>query len=204
MLHARERLEYDNNVSQPLFHSPVNTATLSTKHDLFGPILPSLRDGCRSHPALDSLQKTFQRFSERQLRARLDASDAILRNLGMTEKTTTSHFIREEELLHFDPLPLIIDDAEWRHLQHGLEQRIRAYQALIRDLYSDRKVLKDGILPLSIVLDNVEFYRECVGLPLEKEPPVRWCACDLTQDSNGQWQVVRDHFSNPPLLSHAA
>lgn len=158
-----------------------------------------------SSPSTDSILKKLKRFSEKQLKSRYDAVEKLVRGLGMNgfSSSPESPNLRGEQMLSLDPLPHIIPTEEWEHLKIGLQQRMIAFQRFFHDIYTQRKILKEGFLPLDIILDNPEFYRECVGLFSSEKSFFRWASCDLAKDSSGNWHVIRDHFSIPPLLSYA-
>ncbi len=102
-----------------------------------------------------------------------------------------------------DPIPLIIEAEEWDYLKRGIQQRMQSFQLFFQDIYDQRNILREGIIPLSLILDNPEFYRECVHLFQPNQSFFQWAACDLAKDSEGNWYVIRDHFSIPPMLSFA-
>ena len=60
-----------------------------------------------------------------------------------------------------DPIPYCLDASSWRALRAGLEQRIRLSDAIVRDLYGDRQVLHDGIVPPELVLGDPRYVRAC-------------------------------------------
>ena len=52
-----------------------------------------------------------------------------------------------ERLIPFDIVPRIIPAAEWRTLEQGLKQRVRALNLFLHDIYHDHAILKAGVLP---------------------------------------------------------
>src|SRR5262245_53564380 len=52
-----------------------------------------------------------------------------------------------EKIFPFDLVPRIVSAAEWSHIERGLKQRIIALNLFINDLYHERKILKDGVVP---------------------------------------------------------
>ncbi|MES2310500.1 MAG: circularly permuted type 2 ATP-grasp protein [Verrucomicrobiota bacterium] len=166
----------------------------------------------RSFPSLpgssqgaDSILKRLKRFSEKQLRLRFEATENVVRGLGMNEFSSApeSPQFHGEQMLSLDPIPLIIESEEWGYIRQGLQQRMQGFQKFFQDIYDQRKILREGFLPMHLVMDNPEFYRECVRLFSQEKSFFRWAACDLAKDHQGNWHVVRDHFSIPPMLSYA-
>ncbi|WP_457852166.1 circularly permuted type 2 ATP-grasp protein [Muricoccus harenae] len=66
-----------------------------------------------------------------------------------------------ERLIPFDVIPRVIARDEWERLRRGLEQRVRALNAFLADVYGPRRILKEGIVPAELVLKN-EGYREAM------------------------------------------
>src|SRR5699024_10050384 len=65
-----------------------------------------------------------------------------------------------------DPLPVVLDSAEWRRIEAGLAQRARVLDAIFADLYGPRSLLLEGVLPAEIVLGNPGFIRAADGTKL--------------------------------------
>ncbi len=65
-----------------------------------------------------------------------------------------------------DLLPQIFTPAEWNPLAEGIRQRIQAFELLLRDIYSDKQILRDGVIPVSTVLGSRFFQRPAHGLPM--------------------------------------
>ena len=77
-----------------------------------------------------------------------------------------------ERIFPFDLIPRIVSAADWRTIERGLKQRIHALNLFINDVYHDRKILKDGVIP-GYVLETAKSLRaQCVGL---KPPRGIWC-----------------------------
>src|SRR6202161_3408463 len=66
----------------------------------------------------------------------------------------------QERLIPFDVIPRIIAASEWQFLQRGLEQRVKAINAYIKDVYGRREILKAGIVPEDLVFQNPVFRPE--------------------------------------------
>src|SRR5262249_55503183 len=66
----------------------------------------------------------------------------------------------QERLIPFDVIPRILAASEWQTLQRGLEQRVKAINAYIKNVYNRREVLKAGIVPEDRVFQNPVFRPE--------------------------------------------
>ena len=63
-----------------------------------------------------------------------------------------------------DIIPRIITAAQWRHVESGVAQRVRALEAFLADVYSTGEVLRDGVVPARVVVTSAHFIREAAGI----------------------------------------
>ncbi|RXF74004.1 circularly permuted type 2 ATP-grasp protein, partial [Hansschlegelia zhihuaiae] len=95
------------------------------------------------------------------------------------------------------PPPLIIGQAEWRSLVDGLVQRATFLEKLIADLYGERRLLQDGILPAAILGRNPEFLRPLADQAQSGQPLLRFIAVDIGRGPDGRWWVLGDRTQAP-------
>ena len=69
-----------------------------------------------------------------------------------------------ERLIPFDIVPRIIHAAEWRLLEQGLKQRVKALNLFLNDIYHEQSILKAGVMPAERVLGNSQYRREMRGM----------------------------------------
>jgi uncharacterized circularly permuted ATP-grasp superfamily protein len=107
-----------------------------------------------------------------------------------------------ERILPFDIIPRILADDEWAGLEKGLKQRISALNLFLADIYSEQKILQDGVIPNEIVFSASGYLKPCVGL---KPPQGIWChitGTDLVRDREGLWYVLEDNLRCPSGVSY--
>ncbi|MEQ8346033.1 MAG: circularly permuted type 2 ATP-grasp protein [Sneathiellaceae bacterium] len=102
----------------------------------------------------------------------------------------------------FDPIPVILQPADWRQLRDGLRQRARLLDALLRDLYGAQTVLQGDCLPPGLVYGSREFLRPVHRRPAADgslappappaSPMLSLYAADLVRDTDGRWRVLAD------------
>tara|TARA_Y100001934_G_scaffold257595_1_gene326903 strand:+ start:147 stop:920 length:774 start_codon:yes stop_codon:yes gene_type:complete len=99
-------------------------------------------------------------------------------------------------------MPRIIQRLEWDVISKGLEQRVRALNRFIDDVYHDQEVLRDGIVPREYIERSKEFRAECVGI----DPPhgvwCNICGSDLVWDGDGTVYVLEDNLRVPSGVSY--
>ncbi len=107
-----------------------------------------------------------------------------------------------ERILHLDIIPRIISGEEWELVENGLRQRIRALNLFLEDIYNDRKVLKDGIVPEELILGSKDYLEPCIGL---HPPKGIWChitGTDLVRNNDGRFYVLEDNLRCPSGVSY--
>ncbi|MET7402025.1 circularly permuted type 2 ATP-grasp protein [Dactylosporangium sp. NPDC005572] len=102
-----------------------------------------------------------------------------------------------------DPLPLVLDAAEWADLEAGLVQRATLLDLILTDLYGPRTLLRDGVLPAAAVLAHNGFLREADGIRLPGAHQLFLAATDLGRDADGRWQVLADRTQAPAGAGYA-
>src|SRR5437868_2816455 len=78
-------------------------------------------------------------------------ADELMRTQGITF-TVYGRGQGVERIMPFDPIPRLVAADEWERIERGLKQRVRALNLFIQDVYHDRKILKDGVVPADLVL----------------------------------------------------
>ena len=99
-------------------------------------------------------------------------------------------------------LPMLIEPDEWRHIEAGALQRARLLDAVMADIYGERRLLRDGLLPASLVLADPQYLRAMHG----SQPPggvhLHVLAFDLTRCADGHWWVVGQRTQAPSGLGY--
>ena len=101
-----------------------------------------------------------------------------------------------------DLVPRIIPAGEWTVIKRGLAQRIRALNAFIDDVYHRREIVREGIVPWSLVVSRSHFSRVVHGV---RPPGGIYChvsGCDLVRDADGSWKVLEDNVRTPSGISY--
>lgn len=105
--------------------------------------------------------------------------------------------------IELDLVPLVISESEWATIEAGLIQRGRLMNALLTDLYGERKVLKDGVLHPGIVECNPDYLRPLAGFRPPADIWLHVYAVDLVRNPEGRWQVVGDRTRTPAGAGYA-
>ncbi len=107
-----------------------------------------------------------------------------------------------ERLIPFDIIPRIISAAEWRRLTAGIEQRVRALNAFMYDIYHRQEILKAGRIPPELIIQNSAFVPEMIGV----EPPLgiysHIIGIDLVRTGENDFYVLEDNTRTPSGVSY--
>jgi uncharacterized circularly permuted ATP-grasp superfamily protein/uncharacterized alpha-E superfamily protein len=103
-----------------------------------------------------------------------------------------------------DPLPFVIDSASWAPLDVGLAQRAELLNALLVDLYGEQTLLRDGVVPASVVFAHSGYVRPLARASVHDPEPLLLSATDLGRSATGEWHVLADRVQAPSGLGYAA
>ncbi|MXV73149.1 circularly permuted type 2 ATP-grasp protein [Candidatus Poribacteria bacterium] len=102
-----------------------------------------------------------------------------------------------------DPIPLIISNTDWDTISAGLTQRAELLNLILTDLYGERRLIKDGLIPPEAVYAHAGFLRACVGLIPSGFPFLLNYAADLARGSDGRVWVLGDRTQAPSGAGYA-
>jgi uncharacterized circularly permuted ATP-grasp superfamily protein/uncharacterized alpha-E superfamily protein len=95
------------------------------------------------------------------------------------------------------PIPMLLPAAEWAVLADGLGQRARLLDAIAADLYGERRLLSEGLVPAHLVYANPRFLRPCCDIAPAGGVHVHAYAADLVRPPDGAWHVAADRLQAP-------
>lgn len=108
----------------------------------------------------------------------------------------------KEQLFPYDMIPRVIGAEEFAILEKGLSQRVMALNLFIKDIYSEKKIIKEGIVPEEFVFAGSGFLAECDGVMPPKGIYSHISGIDLVQGKNGEWYVLEDNLRVPSGASY--
>ena len=107
-----------------------------------------------------------------------------------------------ERIFPFDLIPRIIPADEWALLERGLEQRIRALNLFLHDIYHEQRILKEKVVPEEYVLSATHFRKEFMGFNVPRDIYIHICGTDLIRDKDGRYLVLEDNGRCPSGVSY--
>lgn len=136
-----------------------------------------------------------------ELQRRQQAAEATFRQLGITF-AVYGDSDASERIIPFDIVPRIFLHDEWQRLSEGLVQRVEAINAFLEDIYGERRILKEGVVPAELILRNPQFRPEVAGI---RPPHGIWahiCGIDLVRTGPDEFWVLEDNARTPSGVSY--
>jgi uncharacterized circularly permuted ATP-grasp superfamily protein len=152
-------------------------------------------------PHYRPLYERLLKLGPEELERRHRVADLTMRQQGITF-TVYGREQGVERIIPFDPIPRLIDAAEWQVIERGLDQRVRALNLFIRDVYHDRRILKDRVVPAELVFGASGYRRQCVGLRVPRDVYIHVSGIDLIRDADGRFLVLEDNCRTPSGVSY--
>ena len=143
----------------------------------------------------------IRNMSMKSLVSRQQAADLAIQEMGISF-TVYSDGENIDRSWPMDIIPRIIPWREWQQLEQGLIQRLVALNKFIHDIYNRQQILKDKVVPKSIIKSSPEFLKQCVGAKPRHNVWSHICGSDLVRDSDGTMYVLEDNLRVPSGMSY--
>ena len=147
------------------------------------------------------LIERLKSFPYEEIQRRQKSAEAALFNMGVTF-TVYKDEKNLEQIFPFDIIPRIIESEEWQKLEKGLRQRIYALNLFIHDIYNDKKILKDKIVPEELIYGGQSYLKQCEGLNPPRKIWNHITGTDIIRDKNGEYYVLEDNLRCPSGVSY--
>ncbi len=141
-------------------------------------------------------QLSKQEFMRRQISA-----ERALMAMGITFNVYSENE-GTERIMPVDIIPRIVSAQEWEKMEKGLIQRITALNLFLADIYSDQKIIKDGIIPKEVIYSSKNFLEPCMGIKPPKNIWIHITGTDLIRGNDGEYMVLEDNLRCPSGVSY--
>ncbi|HEU0200037.1 MAG TPA: circularly permuted type 2 ATP-grasp protein [Burkholderiaceae bacterium] len=160
-------------------------------------------DGVRPH--YRDYDAWLERQSPESIRNKRDEADLVFRRVGITFAVYGDD-AGTERLIPFDVLPRVIPAAEWRRLEAGLRQRVRALNAFVHDIYHEQTILRTGRIPPDQVLKNAQYRPEMQGVDVPNGIYAHIAGIDIVRagaaQGEAEYYVLEDNLRVPSGVSY--
>ena len=152
-------------------------------------------------PAYTYIAKWLDETGFELLGQRSEDAEALFRRIGITF-AVYGEGGDPERLIPFDLVPRVFSASEWRRMSRGIEQRARALNAFLYDVYHRGEIIRAGIVPEALVYQNEAFLPEMIGI----EPPGRVYShivgIDIVRTGPDAFLVLEDNCRTPSGVSY--
>jgi len=147
------------------------------------------------------LARYLASLSDEELKQRQDSVQHAIKTMGISF-TVYSEAGNIDREWPFDLIPRIITSREWESTSKGLEQRLRALNCFIHDVYNDGKILKNKVVPRELITDSGNYRPQCQGMKPKFNVWAHVCGTDLVRNSDGNFYVLEDNLRVPSGVSY--
>ena len=108
----------------------------------------------------------------------------------------------KEQLFPFDSIPRVIEHDEFEYLEKGLKQRVAALNLFLKDIYHDKLIIKDKVVPEEFVFASSGYMAECEGVTPVKDIYSHISGIDLVKGKDNEWYILEDNLRVPSGASY--
>jgi uncharacterized circularly permuted ATP-grasp superfamily protein len=131
--------------------------------------------------------------------------DELAKKLFMSQGITFTVYSSGEgieKIFPFDIIPRILEAAEWKHIEAGIKQRLKALNIFLKDIYNQQFIIKDGIVPAKLIYSCPNFVRQMVNVDVPFDIYTHISGIDLIRDHDGTYYVLEDNLRTPSGVSY--
>lgn len=158
-------------------------------------------NGGRPHGHCGALVERLGQFRSDDFQQRRRNADLVFINQGITFSVYSDRR-GTEKIFPFDLVPRPVAASEWLQLESGLLQRIKALNLFLHDVYHERRILNEGVVPAELVLKSKCYRPEMIGFDPPGGQYVHVVGTDLVRDHKGQFLVLEDNGRTPSGVSY--
>jgi uncharacterized circularly permuted ATP-grasp superfamily protein len=152
-------------------------------------------------PPYKKFLQVLQSLTEQNMHDKDALAAELFMNQGITF-TVYSDNEGIERIFPFDVIPRIITNAEWLHIEKGIQQRLKALNLFLKDIYNGQQIIKDGIVPANLIASCEHFTREVQGIHVPHDVYVHISGIDLIRGGDGKFYILEDNLRTPSGVSY--
>lgn len=156
-----------------------------------------LLTGGLPRPSVQRMWESLAKIGPQGLLQRGVQRDSYLAMQGITFTLSG-----QERPLPIDLIPRVIESAEWRLIEAGLRQRIRALEEFLDDIYGAQQILDENVVPRALVTSSEHFHRAAHGFSPPNGVRVHVAGIDIVRDDHGVLRVLEDNLRCPSGVSY--
>ena len=143
----------------------------------------------------------FDAEDPKRLRRKAAEAENLFRLTGITFNVY-AEAEAQERLIPFDIVPRVLSGREWARLSAGIEQRVRAVNAFLYDIYHRQEILRAGRIPIEMIAKNDAFLPEMIGVMPPGQVYTHIVGTDLVRTGPDDFYVLEDNARTPSGVSY--
>ncbi len=143
----------------------------------------------------------FDAEDPKRLRLKAAEAENLFRLTGITFNVY-AEAEAQERLIPFDIVPRVLSGREWARLSAGIEQRVRAVNAFLYDIYHRQEILRAGRIPIEMIAKNDAFLPEMIGVMPPGQVYTHIVGTDLVRTGPDDFYVLEDNARTPSGVSY--
>lgn len=175
----------------------VDVNTMFEGYGSTGAAYDEMFDGAALRSPYLRLRDSLDTMTTPELVSRVESLQASYLNQGVTFDIGG-----EERAMPLDILPRVIEMDTWSVIERGVQQRVRALEAFLADVYDAGRVFDDGVIPRRVITTSSHFHREAATVRPPNGVRVHVSGIDLIRDDNGEFRVLEDNVRVPSGVSY--
>ena len=152
-------------------------------------------------PPYQEYHKWFSEADTKRLAKKSKEAEAFFRRTGITFNVYGDKD-EQERLIPFDLVPRILSNSEWMKLSKGIEQRVRAINAFLHDVYNRQEILRAGRVPIELISDNEAFLPQMMGMSPPGNVYTHIVGTDIVRTGKDDFFVLEDNARTPSGVSY--
>jgi len=158
-------------------------------------------DEAEPHAPYKQYYEWYAAQDPKTLRRKMREAEAVFRRTGITFNVYGKKDA-EERLIPFDIVPRIIAAKEWAFLTRGIEQRVKAINAFLHDIYHRQEIIRAGRIPAALIANNEAFLQQMIGLSPPGGVYTHIVGVDLVRTGPNEFFVLEDNARTPSGVSY--
>ncbi|WP_296433029.1 circularly permuted type 2 ATP-grasp protein, partial [Yoonia sp.] len=157
--------------------------------------------GQGARPPYDAYAAWFETQNASRLSTKAQEAEAFFRSSGITFNVY-GQSDAEERLIPFDLVPRILSNNEWSKLSKGIDQRVRAINAFLHDIYNRQEILRAGVVPVELIAQNDAFLPQMMGFSPPGDVYTHIVGTDIVRTGENDFYVLEDNARTPSGVSY--
>ena len=154
----------------------------------------------RKHASV--ISSILERYGKNKLQKIEKNCQSTISARGINFRVYAANNRAEEKKWPLDIIPRIIPKTQWNKVSKGLKQRVKALNLFIDDVYNQKKIFKDKIVPKELIFNSPYYVKECEGFSPKYKAWSNISGIDLIRNKNGEYLVLEDNLRVPSGVSY--